>query len=289
VICLLVRKGILVAILDKNNNMKTKINILLLLLLPLIAFQVNAQSKTNLTKQTTNKMKSTKVLIVVTSFNEITNTGTKTGTWIEEFATPYYLLTDQDIEVTIASPKGGIAPIDPKSAQPEYSTASVKRFYSDATAQERLNHTLTLAEVSAKDYDAVFYPGGHGPMWDLPDNAKSIQLIESFYQAGKPVALVCHAPAALKNVKAKNGEPLIKGKKVSAYSNSEEIAGKTTDETPFALEDMLKEKGANYVKGEDWKAYAIADGNLITGQNPASAELVAEKIIATLKSTQASK
>lgn len=268
--------------------MKTKIN-LLLILLSLAAFQGNAQSKTNLIKQTTNKMKSTKVLIVVTSFNKITSTGTKIGTWIEEFATPYYLLTDQGIEVTIASPNGGIAPIDPKSAQPEYSTASVKRFYSDAAAQERLNHTLTLADVSAKDYDAVFYPGGHGPMWDLPDNAKSIQLIESFYQAGKPVALVCHAPAALKNVKAKNGEPLIKGKKVSAYSNSEEIAGKTTDETPFPLEDMLKEKGANYVKGEDWKAYAVADGNLITGQNPASAELVAEKIIAALKLTQASK
>jgi putative intracellular protease/amidase len=283
---LLVFRGFLAATLRKNNNMKTKIN-LLLILLSAIAFQGNAISKT--IEPTTIKVKPTKVLIVVTSFSEITSTGKKIGTWIEEFATPYYLLTDQDIEVTIASPKGGIAPIDPKSAQPEYSAASVKRFYSDAKAQERLNHTITLANVNAKDYDAVFYPGGHGPMWDLPDNAKSIRLIESFYQAGKPVALICHAPAVLKNVKTKNGEPLIKGKQISAYSNSEEIAGKTTDEVPFPLEDMLKEKGANYVKGEDWKPYAVADGNLITGQNPASAGLVAEKIIAALKSSQASK
>ncbi|MDN5286669.1 MAG: putative intracellular protease/amidase [Mucilaginibacter sp.] len=269
--------------------MKTKINLLLILLSTSLSFQGHAQTKTNLTKQTMNKTQSKKVLIIVTSFSEIKSTGKKTGTWIEEFATPYYLLTDQGIAVTIASPKGGVAPIDPKSAQPEYSTASVKRFYSDAAAQERLNHTLTLDKVNAKDYDAIFYPGGHGPMWDLPDNSLSINLIESFYEQGKPVALVCHAPAALKNVKAKNGEPLIKGKQVSAYSNSEEIAGQSTAETPFSLEGMLKEKGANYVKGEDWKAYAIADGNLITGQNPASAQLVAEKIIASLALPQASK
>ena len=262
--------------------MKIKTTLLLALVLPLIALQANAQSHTNLLKQNINKMKPKKVLIVVTSFDQIKSTGKKTGTWIEEFATPYYLLTDQGIEVTIASPKGGVAPIDPKSALPEYSTASVKRFYGDAATQEKMNHTLVLNDVHAKDYDAIFYPGGHGPMWDLPENAKSIDLIETFYNEGKPVALVCHAPAALKNVKAKNGDPLVKGKQVSAYSNSEETAGKTTDEVPFMLEDMLKENGANYVKGEDWHPYAVQDGQLITGQNPASAELVAQKIIAAL-------
>ncbi|PSL44330.1 putative intracellular protease/amidase [Chitinophaga niastensis] len=229
-----------------------------------------------------NKLASKKVLIVVTSFDEVKSTGIKTGTWIEEFATPYYLLTDKGIEVTIASPNGGKAPIDPKSAKPEFSTAAVKRFYSDKVAQKRLDQTVKLNEVHAKDYDAVFYPGGHGPMWDLPENPLSIHLIASFYEAGKPVALVCHAPAALKNVKDKSGEPLIKGKQVAGYSNSEETAGQTTAETPFLLEDMLKEKGANYVKGEDWHPFVVASGNLITGQNPASAEAVAEKIIAAL-------
>ncbi len=227
-------------------------------------------------------METKKVLIVVTSFGEIKDIGKKTGLWIEEFATPYYKLIESGIEVTVASPEGGKAPIDPRSEQPEFSTPAVERFQNDAEAKERLNQTVKLADVNADDYDAVFYPGGHGPMWDLPDNPYSISLIETFYRQGKPVALVCHAPAALKNVKDQNGEPLINGKQVSGFTNTEETAGQSIEQAPFLLEDMLKEKGAVYVKGADWEAYAVQDGTLITGQNPASAALVADKIIAAL-------
>lgn len=257
--------------------MKTKKTGLLLLLLPFLAFQAYSQ-RTKTIKHPSMK----KILIVVSSFGEVKSTGHKTGTWIEEFATPYYLFTDKGFQVTIASPAGGKAPIDPKSTGPDYSTESVKRFFKDPAAQERLNHTVLLKDVQAADYDAVFYPGGHGPMWDLADNAKSAQLIATFYATGKPVALVCHAPAALKNVRDKNGAPLVKGKKISAFTNSEEVAGQTTTEVPFSLEDMLKERGANYVKGADWQPFAVADGNLITGQNPASAQLTGEKVIAAL-------
>jgi putative intracellular protease/amidase len=246
-----------------------------LLLGLLTGFQGYSQTKT------TNMSK--KILIVVTSFDEIKSTGNKTGIWIEEFATPYYQLTGQGYSLTIASPKGGKAPIDPKSARPEFSTESVKQFYADAAAQQQLDHTVKLSTVHAKDYDAIFYPGGHGPMWDLADNTTSEKLIETFYEAGKPVALVCHAPAALKNVKDKTGAPLVKGKQVAGFSNSEEIAGQTTNQVPFMLEDMLKEHGAEYVKGADWQPFAVSAGNLITGQNPASAKLVGEKIIAALQ------
>lgn len=258
-------------------NIKTKMLPGLFLLL--MAAQAYSQDNN---KHTINNMKSKKVLFVVTSYGTIQANGKKTGIWIEELATPYYLLAGQGVDITIASPAGGAAPIDPKSTQPEYSTPAVKKFFSDAAAQEKLNHTVALNTVQAAGYDAVFYPGGHGPMWDLPENAASIQLITTFYAAGKPVALVCHAPAALKNVKDKNGEPLVKSKQVTAYSNSEETAGQSTDATPFSLEDMLKEKGAHYVKGNDWQPFAVADGWLITGQNPASAEPVAEKILAAL-------
>jgi len=232
-----------------------------------------------------NHMKTQKVLFVVTSFDQVPN-GTKTGIWIEEFASPYFLLTEQGFDITVASPKGGKAPIDPKSTKPEFTTASVTRFFADAPAQEKLNNTIALEDIDSKEFDAVFYPGGHGPMWDLPENAISIDIIESFYNAGKPVSLVCHAPAALKNVKSANGEPFVKGKKVSGFTNTEEIAGQSTGEVPFMLEDMLLENGALYEKGADWQPFAVSDGVLITGQNPASAELVAEKIISALKSVQ---
>jgi putative intracellular protease/amidase len=221
-----------------------------------------------------------KILIVVTSFGELKN-GDKTGIWLEEFTTPYYLLTEKGYQVTVASPNGGKAPIDPKSTSENFITPSAKKFLGDAAAQERLNNTVALNTVNAKDYDAVFYPGGHGPMWDLPQNTSSVKLIKSFYESGKPVALVCHAPAALKDVKTK-GEYLIKGKTVAGFTNSEEIAGQTTHFVPFSLEDMLKERGAKYEKGADWGAFAVQDGLLITGQNPASAELVAEKLITAL-------
>lgn len=241
-----------------------------MLLLALVTQQ--AYSQTTQTK---------KVLIVVTSFGEL-KSGDKTGIWLEELSTPYYLLAEKGIQVTIASPKGGKAPIDPKSTFEQYLTPSAKRFLSDTAAQQRLNNTVPLKAVKEDDYDAVFYPGGHGPMWDLPENAKSIALISGFLEKGKPVALVCHAPAALKNVKDKTGAYLVKGKKIAGFTNSEEQAAGSVAITPFSLEDMLKQRGAQYERGADWQPFAVQDGLLITGQNPASAELVAGKILAAL-------
>jgi len=263
-----------------------KINTIFLSALLLAAAAAYAQGQKRASKSNHSDMKNKKVLFVVTSTDQIKTTGAKTGLWIEEFATPYYLLTEKGIAVTIASPNGGRAPIDPKSTLPEYSTTAVKRFFNDTAGQEQLEHTRRLSDINPADYDAVFYPGGHGPMWDLPNNAASINIIETYYNQGKPVALVCHAPAALQNVKDKTGVPLIKGKKVAGFTNSEENAGKSVDATPFLLEDMLKEKGADYVKGNDWQPFAVADGLLITGQNPASAELVAQKIIEALSSSK---
>jgi putative intracellular protease/amidase len=261
--------------------MKIKTKFLFVIAFLMATFQLNAQ-QTKQSNHLNNKMKTKKVLFVLTSTDKVTTTGAPTGLWIEEFATPYYLLTEKGIEVTVATPLGGVAPIDPKSLLPDFSTPEVKKYTEDKATQERLKHTQKLADINASDYDAIFYPGGHGPMWDLPENAKSIDLMESFYAAGKPVALVCHAPAALKNVKDKSGDLLVKGKKVAGFSNSEEIAGKSTDACPFSLEDMLKEEGAEYVKGADWTPFAVHDGLLITGQNPASAKLVAEKILSAL-------
>ncbi len=253
-----------------------------LILLLSVAIVACAKSENKPTKSK-EVMKPKKVLFVTTSFDQVKANGKKTGLWIEEFATPYYALALEGIEITVATPNGGNAPIDPKSTQPEYSTESVKKFYSDPTAQKKLAQTIALKDIKAEDYDAVFYPGGHGPMWDLPDNPQSIALIKAFYEAGKPIALVCHGPAALKNVTDKNGISLVKGRKISAYTNTEESTGQTLDMVPFSLEDMLKERGAVYVKGEDWKPYSVQDGQLITGQNPASAELVAKELISNLK------
>jgi putative intracellular protease/amidase len=224
-------------------------------------------------------MKIEKILFVVTSHDELGNTGKKTGLWIEEFAAPYYKLHDLGKEIVIASPKGGQAPIDPKSDLPENKTEATKRYYSDKETQDRLSNTVLLSSVSEADFDAIFYPGGHGPMWDLPDNKNSISLIESFYNNGKPVTLVCHAPVALKNVKTPDGEWLIKGKRVAAFTNSEEEAVQLTNVVPFLLEDMLKERGANYQKGEDWLPFVTREGLLITGQNPASSVLAVDTLI----------
>ncbi len=240
----------------------------------LLANGFAGQSQIN--KQQTKSMK---VLFVLTSHSELGSTGQKTGFWIEEFATPYYFLLDKGVEVTIASPKGGQPPVDPKSNSPEYSTASTVRFYADKTAQDKLNKSVKIEKINQKEYDAVFYPGGHGPMWDLAEDKQSIKLIESFYNESKPIAFVCHAPAALKNVNAINGEPLIKGKKVSGFTNTEEQAVQLTNVVPFLLEDMLKSKGATYERGADWQSFAVTDGLLITGQNPASSGLVAEKLL----------
>jgi putative intracellular protease/amidase len=247
-----------------------------------IIIQASGQTNSNVNHKKSTVMKSKKVLFVVTSAEDAGNTGKKTGTWLEEFTTPYYALLDQGIEITIASPKGGQAPIDPKSKLEEYSTASTKRFTSDGASEAKLKNTVKLSTVNAADYDAIFYPGGHGPMWDLPHDTTSIKLIQSFYQSGKPVAFVCHGPAVLENVTDKNGEPIVKGKKVTGYSNSEETTGQSTDMVPFFLEDMLKAKGGNYVKGPDWAPFMVNDGLLITGQNPASAELVAGKLLSML-------
>lgn len=224
-----------------------------------------------------------KILIVLTSHSELGNTGHKTGFWIEEFAAPYYVFSDAGAEIVLASPQGGQPPIDPKSDAPESQTEATKRFKTDASLQQKLANTIKLSEVSAEEFDAVFYPGGHGPLWDLTTNQDSIKLIEEFWKANKPVAAVCHAPSVLLNVKDSNGEPLVKGKKVTGFTNTEEEAIQLTDVVPFLLEDELKNKGGIYSKKEDWASYIIKDGLLITGQNPASSEAAAEELLKLLK------
>jgi len=224
-----------------------------------------------------------KILFVLTSHSELGNTGEKTGFWIEEFASPYYYLVDKGVDVVLASPDGGQPPIDPTSDKPENQTESTKRFKADADLQEKLSKTHKLSEISADDYDAVFYPGGHGPLWDLAESETSAKLIEDFYNSGRPVSFVCHAPAALKHVKNSDGEPLVKGKKVTGFTNSEEALVQLTDVVPFLVENMLKEKGGIYSKAGDFEEYALEDGLLITGQNPASSEKVAEILLNKLQ------
>jgi putative intracellular protease/amidase len=224
-----------------------------------------------------------KILMILTSHSELGNTGKKTGFWIEEFAAPYYTLKDAGAEITIASPKGGQPPIDPKSAEPDAQTESTKRFDKDPALKELLANTTKLSEVKAADFEAVFYPGGHGPLWDLTSDSNSIKLIEDFWKAKKPVAAVCHAPSVLLNVKDENGDALVKGKKVTGFTNTEEAAVQLTDIVPFLLEDELKTKGGIYSKKGDWASYVVKDGLLITGQNPASSEAAAEELLTLLK------
>lgn len=224
-----------------------------------------------------------KVLIVLTSHSDLGNTGEKTGFWIEEFAAPYYVMADAGVELTIASPKGGQPPIDPKSETADAQTAATKRFNEDKNLKEKLAHTVKLSEINQAGYDAVFYPGGHGPLWDLANDEKSISLIQDFYKNNKPVAFVCHAPGALLKVKAPNGDPLVKGKQVTGFSNSEEEAVQLTDVVPFLLEDEMKRLGGTYSKGADWGSYVKKDGLLITGQNPGSSEEAAKLLLETLK------
>jgi len=224
-----------------------------------------------------------KVLIVLTSHSQMGDTGHKTGFWVEEFANPYYTLVDQGVDITIATPKGGAAPIDPTSNLPQNATEDTERFNKDEAVQKMVKETIALADINFEDYDAVFYPGGHGPLWDLAEDKTSAKLIQDFYAANKPVAFVCHAPAALKHVKNANGEFLVKGKKVTGFTNEEEEAVQLTKVVPFLVEDMLKESGGIYSRGKTWEAYAVQDGNLITGQNPASSALVAELLLKMLK------
>jgi putative intracellular protease/amidase len=224
----------------------------------------------------------TKVLMVLTSHDRLGDTGQKTGFWLEEFAAPYYILKDAGLDVTLASPKGGQPPLDPKSDDPASQTEAMRRFKADPEAQAALAGTAKLSDISPNDYDAVFYPGGHGPLWDLSDDRHSIALIEALYAAGKPVAAVCHGPAALRHAKARDGSPLVRGRSVTGFTNTEEAAVKLTDVVPFLVEDMLKENGGEFSRGADWQAYAVTDGNLITGQNPASSESTARALVAQL-------
>ncbi|GAB3094435.1 type 1 glutamine amidotransferase domain-containing protein [Lysobacter terrae] len=219
--------------------------------------------------------------MVLTSHDKLGDTGEKTGFWLEEFASPYYVFTDAGADVTVASPKGGQPPIDPKSNDPSNQTAAQNRFKADKQAQEILANTRRLDSVSAADYDTVFYPGGHGPMWDLADDPASIKLIETFYDSGKPVAAVCHAPAVLHRVQF-NGEPIVKGKRVTGFTNTEEQAVGLTKVVPFLVEDELKRQGGRYEKADDWQSFAIVDGRLITGQNPASSEATAKALLGIL-------
>jgi putative intracellular protease/amidase len=225
------------------------------------------------------KLLDMKILFVLTSHGELGNTGHKTGFWIEEFAAPYYVFKDAGVGVTIASPKGGQPPIDPKSDAPDAQTKDTIRFKNDAELQQQLANTKKLSEVKADEYDAVFFPGGHGPLWDLATDQHSIALIEAFLAAQKPVAAVCHAPSVLLHAKGANGEPLVKGKRVTGFTNSEEEAVKLKDVVPFLLEDELKAKGGIYSKKEDWAAYVLTDGLLVTGQNPASSEEAAHRLL----------
>jgi putative intracellular protease/amidase len=223
-----------------------------------------------------------KILMVMTSHDQLGNTGKKTGFWLEEFCAPYYTFLDAGVDVTVASPKGGQPPLDPKSDTPEGKTALTERFKGDPAAQKVLANTVRLSSVKSADYDAVFYPGGHGPMWDLAEDPLSIALIESFYNTGKPVALVCHAPGVLRHVKI-DGEPLVKGKRVSGFTNSEEEAVQLTHVVPFLVEDELKKLGGRFEKVPDWQPFSIIDGRLITGQNPASSHAVAVDLLKVLK------
>lgn len=219
------------------------------------------------------------VLIVLTSHDQLGNTGRKTGFWLEELAAPYYAFKEAGANITLASPQGGQPPLDPKSNEPEFQTDLTRRFENDAQANAQLAATVRLDSLSQSDFDTVFYPGGHGPLWDLAEDPHSISLIEAFIAAGKPVALVCHAPGVLRHVKAANGQPLVEGKKVTGFTNTEEEGVQLTDIVPFLVEDELKKLGGVYSRGDDWSSYVVQDGLLITGQNPGSSTATAALLL----------
>jgi len=220
-----------------------------------------------------------KILMVLTSHAELGKTGRKTGFWLEELAAPYYTFKDAGAEIVLTSPKGGQPPLDPKSNEPGSQTDLTRRFEADPAAKAQLASTVRLDSVSQAGFDAVFYPGGHGPLWDLAEDASSIKLIESFIAAGKHVALVCHAPGVLRHVKTPGGKPLVAGKKVTGFTNSEEAAVGLTEVVPFLVEDELKAKGGSFSRGDDWAPYVVSDGLLITGQNPASSASAAALVL----------
>lgn len=223
-----------------------------------------------------------KILMVLTSHSALGDTGKKTGFWLEEFAAPYYVFLDAGVRITLASPQGGQPPLDPKSDAPDAQTDATRRFKQDGAAQKALAHTHKLAEVSGGDFDAVFYPGGHGPLWDLAEDKSSIALIEQLLAAGKPVAAVCHAPGVLRHPKTADGESVVRGKQVTGFTNTEEEASGLTDVVPFLVEDMLKKNGGQYSKAGDWQPHVLTDGLLITGQNPASSAPAAQALLKKL-------
>lgn len=223
------------------------------------------------------------VLIVLTSHDKLGDTGEKTGFWLEEFASPYYRLKDAGAQLTLASPRGGQPPLDPKSSQPDSQTDATRRFDADPAAQKLLANTVLLAEMKAQDFDAVFYPGGHGPLWDLHNDSDSIALIENFIATHKPVAAVCHAPAVLLQARGEDGEPLVNGKRVTGFTNSEEAAVELTDVVPYLLEDQLVKAGGIFQSVEDWHPLVVVDGLLITGQNPGSSDAVAAALVDAIK------
>ncbi|WP_031525010.1 type 1 glutamine amidotransferase domain-containing protein [Siccibacter colletis] len=223
-----------------------------------------------------------KILMVLTSHDKLGDTGKPTGFWLEEFAAPWYVFRDAGIEVTLASPAGGQPPLDPKSDEPDAQTEATDRFRADSAAQQTLASTHRLSEINLDEYDAVFYPGGHGPLWDLAEDRHSIALIEKYWASGKPVATVCHAPGVLRHAKKPDGTPLVQGKRVTGFTNSEEDGVGLTNVVPFLVEDALKQNGGQFERTDDWGEFAITDGHLITGQNPASSAIAAQELVKLL-------
>lgn len=225
-----------------------------------------------------------KIVMVLTSHDQLGNTGRKTGFWLEEFAAPYFIFREAGVDITIASPKGGQPPLDPKSNEPGFQTDDTRRFEKDAAAMKALANTVKLSEIKQEDFDSVFFPGGHGPLWDLTNDRNALSLLEGMIAAKKAVALVCHAPGILKNVKAPNGDPIVKGKSVTGFTNSEEAAVHLVDVVPYLVEDALKAQGANFLVATDWAVHVIQDGLLVTGQNPSSSRQTARALLDALAS-----
>jgi putative intracellular protease/amidase len=219
------------------------------------------------------------ILMILTSHDKLGDTGKKTGFWLEEFAAPYYVFKDAGAQITLASPKGGQPPLDPSSDADDAQTDATRRFKADRAAQDALANTAVLSSVKADGFDAVFFPGGHGPLWDLAEDADSIRLIETFARSDRPIGAVCHAPAVFKHPKGADGQPLVAGKTVTGFTNTEEQTAGLTDVVPFLVEDMLKSLSGSYEKGADWASFVVTDGKLVTGQNPASSEEAAQKLL----------
>ncbi len=229
------------------------------------------------------------ILMVLTSHDRLGDTGKPTGLWLEEFATPYYIFRDEGVKVVLASPEGGKPPIDPRSEDPEMQTDSTRRFFKDKEALAAFENSAQLSTINPADYGAVFFPGGHGPLWDLSEDPHSIKIIETLFAAGKPVGAVCHGPAVFRHTKGPDGAPLVQGKQVTGFSNSEEASIGATEAVPFSVEDMLNENGGKYSNGEDWQPYVRIDGNLVTGQNPKSSEGVAWLLLDKLLNRETAK